>query len=235
MSMPPLHGLKLTPEDREALHAKLEDRHVTLAAIQQWLRSLGYHVNRGGLRRYAVHTGLRKIKPGRFLRVDRILSDEHRAEYQQLIACPRTTTRQARLWLKERGYRVGHAAVHLHRNRTVDKLDDIKESAQIAESIVLLAREHGQAAMSNGMLTRFEQLVLEQLLLLSERDKMNPKDLTELSKSVMSAVGSRERFEEMRREFEEAKRKAAEGATTAAKAGATPAEVADRVKEILGV
>jgi methyl-accepting chemotaxis protein len=123
----------------------------------------------------------------------------------------------------------------MHRQRFLETLESVRHSARLASSIAQVARENGEVVMSDGMLTRFEQVMLEQLARGADGSPIPAKDLADMSKSVAAAVGSRERFEAMRREFEQAKHKAAEAAEDAAKGGATGREVVERVREILGM
>ena len=64
---------------------------------------------------------------------------------------------------------------------------------------------------------------------------IDPKDLSELAKSVGQAVGSREKLESIRREFEASKRRAADEAKKTADAGGDGVAVVNRVREILGI
>lgn len=225
----------VAPADRQELDRHLRERRLTYNEIVAWLDTRGYTLCLQAVRRYAIAEGLRKLKPRRVLHVDRVLSAGDRAAYEALIADPATRDRDAHAWLKARGYPVGSVAVGFHRRRFLESLEGVRQTARLASSITQLAREHGDAAMSDGMLTRFEQVMLEQLGQAQPGQVIPAKDLADLSKSVASAVGSRERFEAMRREFEQAKRRAADAADAAAKGGATGKEVVERVREILGV
>ena len=236
MSMVPLHTLNLKPSVRRTLDRKLADRTIPLNLLVEWLGARGYKVNRAALRRYADFLGFRRIRHSRFLRVDLLLSERDRPAYEKLIADPRTTPEQCAQWLNEHGYpHVGDAAIRRHRNRFLDKLDGVRHSARFAQSIVEVARENGQQAMSDGMLTRFEQVMLEQLVQLEEHNKIDVRELGEMGRCVAAAVGSRERFEELRRAFVEEKRKAADACEAAVKKGATGKDVVARMREILGV
>src|SRR5688572_22150113 len=48
------------------------------------------------------------------LKLDRLLSDADRAEFDQLIAHPGTTTARAHEWVRQRGYDVGHYSVYAY-------------------------------------------------------------------------------------------------------------------------
>jgi hypothetical protein len=56
-------------------------------------------------------------------KVDEVLSPEHRAEYEQLLASPTTTVKQLRSWLRERGHRVCRSAVARHRRSFAEDSD----------------------------------------------------------------------------------------------------------------
>jgi hypothetical protein len=232
----PLQSLNLPDAVRKALDRKLKDRTQPLKVIAHWLAGKGYDVTVTPIRRYAVKTGLRPAKARHFLRVDQMLREEDRAAYEALLAQPRTRLQECFAWLKAHGYpHVGAHAVMTHRRRFRDKLEGVRQSARFAQAIVQVARESGQAAMSDGMLTRFEQVMLEQLMRLEEHEKVRVSDLTDMSKCVSAAVGSRERFEELRREHEQTKRRAAEEGERLGNSGASGKDVVERMKEILGV
>lgn len=220
---------------REELNRHLRERRLTFNELRQWLATQGFRVSYTAVRRYAIAEGIRQVSPRTLLRIDRMLSPEDRAAYETLLANPRTSVAEARAWLRDRGYSASAPTVSAHRRRFLTKLDGVRETARLAASIAEIAREHGDVAMSNGMLTRFEQVMLEQFMLAREGGQIPAKDLADMSKSVAAAVGSREQFEAMRREFEETKVKATEAAEHAAKGGATGRQVVERVREILGM
>jgi hypothetical protein len=225
----------LTPRHRKEFERKLAERHLTYDQLSDWLKARGYRVRREAIWRYASATGHRRARPNVFLRIDRILSPEDRVAYEALIGDPRTTNEAALAWLKEHGYSASDSAVARHRRRFIDMLDNVRESARVASEIVQITRVPGAAQLSEGMLAKMEQVILEQLVRLKERGRIHPKDLSELTKSVSQAVNTRETLEAIRREFEQEKRKAAEAGEAAVKSGATGKDVVVRMREILGV
>lgn len=225
----------LSVADRAELDQHLRDGRMTYEELVAWLATRGCHTTVLSLRKYAINEGLRTLKAHAFLRIDRMLSDEDRVAYEALLANPRTSSRDARAWLLARGYKAAGDTVITHRRRFLETLAGVRRTARLASAIAQLAREHGDVTMSNAMLTRFEQVMLEQFIRTTDGTPVAPKDLGEMSKSVASAVGSRERFAAMLREFEDAKQRALAGADAAAQRGATGPEVVERVREILGV
>lgn len=225
----------LPPADRAELDRLLREEQQTYDQLVAWLAARGCATTALSLRKYAIGRGLRKLAAHRFLRIDQVLSAEDLAEYENVLADPHTTVAVARDWLRARGYAFAGETIRTHRNRFLDTVKMVRDTARLASSIAHLAREHGDVTMSNGMLTRFEQVMLEQLMLAREGGRIPAKDLADMSKSVAAAVGSREQFEAMRREFEETKVKATEAAEHAAKGGATGRQVVERVREILGM
>ena len=225
----------LSAAHRTALDEKLKEGRLSYRELGEWLTSLGYDVSDGSIQKYSAHTGARPRGPGRVSRIDKILTPEHHAEYKALLADIRTTAREAEAWLKERGYHVSQPTVSKHRKGFRETLDKVQYAAECASAVAQIAREHGEGALTDGMLTQFEQVVFQQLVDTPEGKQFDPKDLVELGKAVNGAVGSRERVGKMRLEFEEAKRKAAQAAEEVAKTGASGKEVVERVREILGV
>jgi hypothetical protein len=228
---------KLSVEDRAEFDRHLRERRMTYDEVIAWLATRGCRASLVAVRGYAIAEGFRPANARRFMRLDRMLSPADRPAYEALLTDPRTSVPDARAWLAARGYAMSATSVSAHRKRFEESLDGLRDTARLAASIAQIAREQGEVALSDGMLTRFEQVMLEQLSRPAgvEGPPIPAKDLAEMSKSVAAAVGSRERFETMRREFEEAKVKAAEEAESAAKGGATGRQVVERVREILGM
>ena len=226
----------LDPADRAELDRLLRERRLTYAEILAWLAARGCQTTHFSLRSYAHREGLRKPRPHAMLRIDRELSAADRTAYEALLADPATTIDVAAAWLAARGHSFTRKTIGIHRVRFMETIVTVRHTARLAAAITDLARARGDAAMSDGMLTRFEQVMLEQLTLpRADGSQIPARDLADISKSVAAAVGSREQFEAMRRELEAAKRQAVEGAERAARGGATGPEVVERVREILGV
>ena len=235
MSMKPKLMRLLPPERRAELNQRLSTEQTSYTDLAAELREQGLDVNGDHVRNYAIFMGLAKRRSLRATKIESLLSPEHAKEYEALLADRRTTAKTASAWLTDRGYDIGARSLATHRRRFLDTLDRVRHSAQIAGAIVDIAREKGQIVIGDAMLTRCEQVLFEQLMRLQEDEEIDSKTLSELCKSVSSAMGSRKTMEAIRSEFEEQKRKAARAAEDAVKRGATGQEVVDRVKEILGV
>jgi hypothetical protein len=128
-----------------------------------------------------------------------------------------------------------YQTVQNHRNRHLDWLEGVNESARSSRAIIQVVREHGTAVMSEGMLTTLEQVLFEQVCRLRADEKVPARELAELTKSVTTVLTGRETMESIRREHEEAVRKAAAACEAAAKRGASGKDVVARMREILGV
>src|SRR5688572_22058463 len=88
------------------VRARLADPRETYRSIAKWMRTRGWKVGPEHVRRYAVANGLRESRPNLDLKVDKLLSPEHRKEYEVLLKDQRTTLKAAAEWLKTRGYNV---------------------------------------------------------------------------------------------------------------------------------
>jgi hypothetical protein len=232
------HVLKdLSANDRRELDERLRERRETYEELATWLRSRGYPgIGYKNIRNYAVAEKLRPSRRAPLLKIDRLLSPEHRAGYEQFIADPRVTNRDAMRWLSKHGYDVRLSAVRIHRQRFVDALANIRDSARVATEVVTITRTAGAAKLSEGVVAKLEQVIFEQLFKLKERKKkIAPRDLSELAKCIAQTVNTRDAIESIRAKFEEEKRKASKAAEDAAKGGATGKDVVVRMREILGV
>jgi hypothetical protein len=198
-------------------------------------------------------------------KINAILSDQDRIEYEAMLSRPGVTHKQALQWLRNKGYRVGHVAVARHHREFMESLKQLRYAARFADALGQLSDKHGSAALSDVTLTRVQQLVMERLFSVSEvrpaeqakeseesdkstdTESHKPKDtrseerrmstaeLAALSKIVEGAVGSRKHIEQMRREFQQTKQRTAEEADKVAQSGADGQAVVNRVREILGI
>src|SRR5688500_14590758 len=66
-------------------------------------------------------------------KVDHVLaSEDERAEYERLVADPKSTAKQLQAWLRARGHRVCRSAVLRHRQESALDLRAVKECSQMA-------------------------------------------------------------------------------------------------------
>jgi len=182
-------------------------------------------------RQHVWHRGLPKVEA--------MLSDEHRREYDALLRDPTTTLAVAREWLRVHGYRVGIRAVANHRRLFQDSLKVLREAARFAGNLRRLFGIHGPTAMSDVTLTRVQQALMERLYRCDEEGnavQIGLEELADLSKMVESAIRARQRVERMRREFEEMRDLiVGEVDQVAKRTGADGQRVVNRVKQLLGV
>jgi hypothetical protein len=176
--------------------------------------------------------------PGHY-KIETRLTPEHLQEYYALIRQHRTTYDSARRWLHERGYTdIGLTAIRRHMGRFRNRLDSVRQAAEMSMTCGELARQlgpSGNPVLAEGAVTRFETLLSQALFDLDAGGKLGREEWDMLGKALTNAVSNRTKLEELRRAFEDAKRHAAEAAEAAANEGADGMTVVDRVKEILGV
>ena len=232
---PRLNSL-FSAEQLKEVDEQLRDTRHSYAAVARWMAMRGWHATAGQVRSYALHGRIRPRRASTTMKIDTMLSPEDLKAYEELLSDRRTTRGVALEWLKARGYEVGGQAVGTYRRRFLEKLDSVRDSARMAGAIITIAREQGSAAvLADGMLSKCEQVLMEQFTRLPERGDIDARTLSELCKAVGGAMQARETFEAIRRGFEQDKHKAADAAESAARGGASAKEVAERVREILGV
>lgn len=226
----------LSIAERKTFDRWLRSTKPSGSAAQRWLAERGHHTSITSVRRYMLRRELGVRGPAQmFLKVDKVLKEEDRAPYATLLSNPCTNRDSAQAWLKERGYDVGCDAVARHHRRFRQNMIEVRRSAGVAQALGSVIREGGAGAIAEVALTRFEQLVMEQLLRADIEVDIPPRDLSELAKSVTAIVGNRGRVESQRQDFEDRARRAAQEVDRAAKSSGNSADLCNRVRQILGV
>jgi hypothetical protein len=177
-------------------------------------------------------------------KVEQVLSPEDLKEYQELLRDPRTTVRKAHAWVTARGYHIGYAAVGRHRRRFDEDVVAVRKTAMLAEHFADASRGGGMAALSDAMVARFQQVLLEQLMRLDKPDAGAPRaasfssrEWLELARTVAASVATQRSLQMLRAEYEDRGRRAAEAVEKAAgkKKPLDGVAVANAVRRILGV
>ena len=169
-------------------------------------------------------------------KVDHVLaSDDERAEYERLVADPKSTAKQLQAWLRARGHRVCRSAVLRHRQSAAIDLRAVKECSQMAAAFCELSRRHGAGAIAEANHARFEMLLMQSLFKMKGAPELPPEEWQRMSKLTSAAVATRRSVEEMREEYQRRARQAADEAAAAAAKGVTGKDVVARMREILGV
>ena len=179
-------------------------------------------------------------------KVERLLSPQHLKEYRELLSDPRTTVKIAHAWLRERGYDIGYSAVARDRRRFDQDLVEVRKTAMLAGQFAEASRGGGLAALSDAMVARFQQVLLQRLMRMDKSgdpkaEKTNdftPSEWLELAKTVAASVNTRRSLEALRADYEDRARQAAEAVERAAGPKKKPldgVEVANAVRRILGV
>ena len=226
---------KLAEADRDALDEQLRDPGKTYEAVRDWLIERGFRFSLHSLYRYAAARGMRELRPRAFSKIDRVLNAEDRKQYLKFVVDPRSTVSSLRAWLLEHGASVWPQAIRRHRHHYLAEYGEVERAARQANIVVEIAREEGIAGLSEVALVKLEQVLMQQFTLArKEETRLEPGVLTELSKSMATVMSTRETAEAIRRENEAQKRKAAEEADRLARRGVSGADIAARVKEILG-
>jgi hypothetical protein len=220
-----------------ALAEKLTDPRLNYADIAKWLTESGHRATPHQVRAYAMHAGLRDRRYLQELKVDRLLTPAHSDEYERFLSDRRHTLDDAEAWLKERGYTVSRRAADTHRRRFREKMEGVRDSARLSTAMTraAAAEPKGRLTFTDGMVTRAEQVLMEQLVNINEQERVAPDDLKSLSGSVASIVATRERYEAVHARFEARNRKALRAGAKVAGAGGSGKDVVARMQEIMGV
>lgn len=168
------------------------------------------------------------------LKLDRVLSEADRPAYEQLLSNPRLTLREARQWLRERGYQVGPPAVANHRRQFAQELVDIRQAARQAIKFAKAAtRAGGMEALAAASLARISQVALQHLFQ-REQDKqdaaLSPRDLADLTRTLAAAIGAASKLQIYKKQLDRVRR-----AANPRRPAEDARQVAMRVREILGV
>ena len=126
----------------------------------------------------------------RHYKLDSLLSDEDRPEYEALLRRPAVEVDEALAWLEGRGYEISRSAVHRHKRSFEETLMEVRRSAEMAASFAAVAKESGVEGMSEAALLRFSQLSMEHLMQIESGGDMEAGELLKLSMAIRQQVGS---------------------------------------------
>jgi hypothetical protein len=216
----------VSEEDRNEIDRMLKARK-PYREVQKRLIDLGCRVGLGTIQNYAKLTGTRDVRRRRFLRIDRLIPEELRADYEALISDPRTRTEDVIAWLVARQLSASRSAIERHRNRFLTKMDRLRRDARHAEMVVKVAKESGITGLAEAALVKLEQFLLEFYTQTRRDGGIEPEQLTQLTKAMVDVMGTRKIADALRREFEADKRPKS--------AGVQGTEVVERMREILGI
>ena len=139
----------------------------------------------------------------RHFKVDAALTDEHRREYEQLLAAPATTLATLRRWLDERGYHdVSRGAIQRHRRHWQRDVMDIRRQAQAAYQFTLLAKgmDTSGLLMADAAQLRLEQTFFQALHTLPQSATDAATHFGALSKVLLDVIKARRSLEQARAE-----------------------------------
>ena len=139
----------------------------------------------------------------RHFKVDAALSDEHRREYEQLLAAPATTLATLRRWLDERGYyNVSRGAIQRHRRHWQRDVMDVRRQAQAAYQFTLMAKgmDTSGLLMADAAQLRLEQTFFQALHALPQSATDAATHFGALSKVLLDVIKARRSLEQARSE-----------------------------------
>lgn len=172
----------------------------------------------------------------RHFKIDDVLSDEHRQEFERFARLNRTTIDELGEWLTGHGYRISRGAVHNWKKDFDKTLDGVRQSAELAASFAQVAKENGAAGLADATWARFQQILMEKLFEIGADDESpTPGDLMKIGVAMKSAIGAKQQIEELRDSYEKKQRDALAAAEKIKQAGGGADAVINEVREILGI
>jgi hypothetical protein len=172
------------------------------------------------------------------MRVDMILGGAGplRDEYEKLLENPCTLLKDLAAWFATRGHRVCLTSIRRHRNRHLAAYQQLRLAARTSAAFSDIVHRDGRGggAFVEAAQAEFEMKFMQGIKELGENPKIPAEQWLVLCKALSGTVESRRAVNAMRVEFEERAKRATEEAQRAAKKGATGAEIAERVRQILG-
>jgi hypothetical protein len=167
---------------------------------------------------------------GRSMRaIDALLADEDHAEFDRLLAHPRTTRKSAHEWLLAHGVKVSHGAVTRYRRAFDAETASLRNAARTASAIVRAADDAKGEQIPSAALSLVEQFVLHSLARRAGAgSKAQPKAklLGEAVKVLSAAIDARKKLLTVIEQVQKARKSGA---------GRSPFEVAIRVRQMLGL
>ena len=155
-------------------------------------------------------------------KLDDMLKDEHRGDYERMLL-QKTPVNRLWAWLKERGYDLGRSTVERHAIKFSQGLSHVRHGAETAAQFALIARAAG-LTLSESAIGGFHQMLMQFFTRAQVAEGLTAKDMQSAAAAVAEFVDVREKVGEIRREVNQA-----------AGPEADPGAVVDRVREILGL
>lgn len=155
-------------------------------------------------------------------KLDDMLRDEHREEYEQMLVRS-ASVRKLWMWLLDRGYDIGRVAVERHRAKFLKGVFEVRRGADVALQFARIARAAG-VTLSDSLVGGFHQMLMEYFSRAQIVDKLSGKDVQSISAGLEQFSGLIEKIGHARQELD----------TAATSKPADLGAVVDRVREILG-
>jgi hypothetical protein len=193
-----LDGL-LSDADRAALNELVARPGTRIEDALKWVRDRGYDVGRAAVYAYVRRQRPDRPKMHRLSKLDKIIRPEDRPTVEAMCADPATTVADLYAFVQSKKYPISRVACWRHLRTWRHELEDIRRSARFARSLSRVAQDVGPAAFGAGAMLGFEQVVMEQVFQLREREQIAPADLTDWAATLERTIGVREQLETLRR------------------------------------
>jgi hypothetical protein len=175
----------------------------------------------------------------RHFKIDDVLAEEDREAFRDLLRKPSSTIDGMCDWLAEHGYEISRTAVRNYRTNFNEVLEGVRRSSEMARDFVNIAKNAGGADLAGASLSRFQQLLMEKLMSLSNDDEdgeggggLDAGELMKLSIALKTAVGAQQGIEELKADYQ--KRFNAEAGKLAGKHSITQEDIDVVRKAVFG-
>ena len=158
------------------------------------------------------------------IKLDDVLRDEDRAEYEALIL-RKSTLATLLAWLHERRYDVGRNTVARHRQLFMQDYREVERASRTAHRFARLARSSG-ATINDSTVGGLHRVLMEFFTREQATEALDPKNLDLLASAVNGILNANAKVASVRKELASAAgaREPVDGKT-----------IVDRVREIVGV
>ena len=227
---------RLLSEDHRAEFDQLAARPGTTHKVaRQWLLDRGYPAGRDAVSAYLRRAKGPKGDGQRLSKLDLVLKPEDRAEIDVLVGQPTTTARSIHAHLHGKGYPVSLATVNRHMRVWKRELLEMKKCARFAQNLARVAADVGPSGLHDGTLLGFEQVIMERVFDLRQREELGARELTEWAGMLEKAVSVRGHVADLARKASAAGAAATKDGAGSPRPVVNGVEIANCVRRILGV
>lgn len=159
-----------------------------------------------------------------------LLSRAELDELENYAREPGCTIEKCQTWLESRGFVVKRSAVHRWKQQ-FELSENFTSANELAKVVMAAGKSSDTISMSEAAALQLAQMIFESAAGLAERGQASPSEIRRLSSGLRNVVGSKAVLQEVT----ERHKRAVEEAEKIAQRGGSGGDVANKVREILGV